>query len=444
MTYLKAHKYLNSFINYEHFNLYPYRSSFRLERMRKLLSVLDSPQLSLRVIHVAGSKGKGSTCCFTAHILKTAGFKVGLYTSPHLIDVRERIKILQRSYSSNNEKISKRDFAKLVERIRPAAEKLKKTKLGALSYYEILTALAFLYFKEQNCDFVVLETGIGGRLDATNTASSLVCAITPISYEHTKVLGSTLEKIAHEKSAIIKQRSQIAIIAPQSPQALKVIKRRAKKAGVELREIGRNIRVKEKSATLRGQAFDLQGVLSKYSNLKISLLGKHQLVNAAVGVASVEALKEFGFRVPVKAIKEGLNSARWPGRLEVISQRPTVIIDAAHNQASAKAAKEALAKLFKFRRLILVLGTSCDKDIKGILKELVPIASSIILTKTKNPRAMRPEVIKPFIKANKTSVILTNSSSEALKIARQNAEKKDLILICGSLYLLGEILKHRS
>ena len=415
---------------------------------------MHRPEENLRTIQVAGTKGKGSTCAFLANILTAAGFKVGLYTSPHLVDVRERIRILQslvassafakasgeRRSSLEKDKISKKDFVRLIEKLKPCAERLRKTKLGKLSYYEILTALAFLYFKEEKCDFVVLETGIGGRLDATNTVSSLVCAITPISYEHTQVLGSTLEKIAAEKAAIIKKSNQIVITAPQRRSALKVIKRGARKTGAHLYEVGQDILIREKSATLSGQDFDVKGVFGQYRRLKIGLLGRHQVINAAVAIGCAEALRLYGINIWQQAIREGLRKTRWPGRLEMISRRPRVVLDAAHNQASARALKDALKKFFKFRNLILVFGVSQDKDVRGILKELSPCAKRIILTKAQSPRAMEPKIIKTFFKTNERPIILTQNSVQALRIARQNAEQKDLILVCGSLFLLGEIL----
>lgn len=440
MTYPQALDFLNSFVNYERFNFYPYQSSFKLGRLRKLLQALDSPHEALRSIHIAGTKGKGSTCAFAANILKEANFKVGLYTSPHLIDVRERIRIVS---SFEKELISKKDFARLIGKIKLHAEKLRRTKLGELTYYEILTALAFLYFKEQNCDFVVLETGIGGRLDATNVASSLISAFTPISYEHTQVLGKTLEKISMEKAAIIKVKSQIVITAPQRPTVLKIIKRRARKVGADLYEVGKDIQIKERSATFSGQCFDIKGIFGKYYGFKIGLLGRHQIINAAVALGCAEALRNYGIGLSHQAIREGLKNTRWPGRLQIISRNPRVILDAAHNQASARSLKEALARFFKFRNLILVFGVSQDKDVKGILRELVPISSRIVLTKTENPRAMKPETIKALIRANSRSVILTDNSRQALKIAVQQAKQEDLILVSGSLYLLGEILKSR-
>ena len=435
---------------------------------------MGNPQQNLRVVHIAGSKGKGSTCAFMANILKEAGFKTGLYTSPHLVDLRERIRILQRTEykeqrpkgvpsksegKPENQIISRKDFARLIEKIKPYAERLRETRLGRVSYYEILTALAFLYFEEKKVDFAVLETGIGGKLDATNVAESIVCAITPISYEHTAVLGNTLKEIAQEKAGIIKKvkgrRSkvrgqnsdfarQIVVVAPQRPSALRVIKRRARKAGAYLYEIGKDIQIKEKSALLSGQSFEIKGIFAQYRGLKIGLLGRHQITNAAVALVCAESLIFQGIRIPQEAIKKGLQKTCWPGRLQLISRRPRVLLDAAHNQASAQALKEALIKFFKFRKLILVFGVSQDKDVKGILRELVPISTRIVLTKTENPRAMAPEIIKTFIKSNARPITLAQNPIRALEIAKQSAKQRDLILVSGSLYLLGEVLKSQS
>lgn len=441
MNYPQAQNYLNSFVNYERLNSYPYRSCFKLSRMRRLSKLFGNPQRTLRAIHIAGTKGKGSTCAFVAHILASAGLKVGLYTSPHLIDVRERIRIVS---SFAKEAIPRKDFLRLIKKIRPYARRLRKGSLGSLSYYEILTCLAFLYFQEQEVDFAVLETGIGGRVDATNLVSSLVCGITPISYEHTQVLGNTLSLIAREKAAIIKpniENRPIVVTAPQKPSVFKVIKRRVKKCSADLFEVGKDIRIKQRSATIQGQTFDVQGIFGKYSHLKIGLLGAHQVINAAVAIACVESLRKFEVRISEKAIREGLKKTRWPGRLQMISRRPQVLLDAAHNRASAVALKEALAKFFKFRNLILVFGSSQDKDVRGILKELAPGATKIILTKTQSPRAMQPERIKSFIKTNKKPIITTQQASLAVKLARKEAGTADLILVSGSLYLVGEVLR---
>ncbi len=419
------------------------------------MQLLGSPQEALWVIHIAGTKGKGSTCAFVANILREAGFRVGLYSSPHLLDVRERIRILQPSalslQLSEKELISQKDFTRLIEKIKPQAEKLRETKLGKLSYYEVLTACAFLYFKESTCDFVVLETGIGGRLDATNLVESSICAITPISYEHTQVLGTTLKKIAAEKAGIIKSGTGTVVTAPQRPSVLRIIRRRAKQCRTVLFEVGKDIQIKERSFSLDGQSFDVQGIYDRYTQLSIGLLGRHQFVNAAVAIGCVECLCRQGVRISRKAIREGLKKTDWPGRLQIVSQRPRLILDGAQNRASACALKDALKELFKSRSLILVLGVSQGKDIKGILEELAPCASRIILTKAQNPRAMEPRSIKDFIKANPVSkdfsngvnakaITSTNSLPQALKLARENARPKDLILVTGSLFLVGEAL----
>lgn len=396
------------------------------------MHLLGNPQKDLRAIHIAGTKGKGSVCAFIASILREAGFKVGLYTSPHLIDVRERIRI--------GEKIAKKDFSRLIEKIKPYAEKLRETELGRLSYYEVLTACAFLYFKQARVDFAVLETGIGGRLDATNTVSSLVCAITPISYEHTRVLGSTLAEIATEKAGIIKTKDRIVICAPQRKEALKVIRKRAKVQAARLFEVGKDIRIKEKHSDLYGQSFDIRGIFDEYPGLKIKLLGRHQLINAAVAAGCAEALGYFNVKISHQAIAKGLKKAFWPGRLQIVSRSPAIVFDGAHNQASAFALKEALNKFFNFRNLTLVFGVCQDKDVRGILKELVPLANKTILTKAANPRAMDLEALRSFIKT-KRPVVLCENSTRALEIARKEAGKKDLILVCGSLFLLGELLK---
>ncbi len=445
MTYPQALNYLNSFINYERLNSYPYQSCFRLARMQKLLHLLGNPQQTFRSIHVAGTKGKGSTCAFVANILKAAGFKTGLYTSPHLVDLRERIRILQstenRVQSTEKDRISRRDFARIAGKIKPQAEKLRATNLGQLSYFEVLTALAFFYFREQKAKFAVLETGIGGRLDATNVVSSLVCAITPISYEHTEVLGRTLSRIAAEKAAIIKDKRQIVVTAPQRPAVLKIIKRQASRVGADLYELGKDIQIKKKSTILSRRLFAVQGILAEYSGLKIGLWGEHQVVNAAVALACVEALGLQGIKVSPEAIRKGLKNTLWPGRLQIVSRRPQVVLDAAHCRVSAQALKDALVRLFKFRKLILVFGVSKGKDVRGILRELTPLAARVILTRSQNPRALSPEMIKTFIQTNKRPIILTESPDQALKVAGRDAGPKDLILVCGSLFLVGEVLK---
>jgi dihydrofolate synthase/folylpolyglutamate synthase len=433
MTYPQALKYLASFINYEKIPAYPYKESLKLERVKDFLGMLNNPQDSLRCVHVAGTKGKGSTCAFIAYILREAGFKVGLYTSPHLSDFRERIRILEPALKyrrQTNQKatvalglrqtscvfegmISGKELTDLVRRIRPAIERYNQSsRYGPLSFFEVYTSLAFTYFKEKKVEIVVLETGLGGRLDATNTVKPLVCVITPISYEHTQKLGNTLTEIAQEKAGIIKPHLPV-VSAPQKKEAREVIRNRCQKVGARLYEVRKGTRH------------------------KIRLLGEHQLINAAVAKAAVDALGDYRINISRDAIKKGLYNTLWPGRCEIVSRHPLIILDGAQNIDSAKAIKKAIKENFKYDRLLLILGVSCDKDIKGICAELYDFIDKVILTKANNPRAAEPEELAKYFLGKEK--YLTKDTAEALRLARLRAEKSDLILITGSLFIIGEL-----
>ncbi|MCU0666356.1 MAG: bifunctional folylpolyglutamate synthase/dihydrofolate synthase [Candidatus Omnitrophica bacterium] len=431
MIYPEAIKYLESFINYEKIPYYSYKDSVKLERIKDFLSLIGNPQESLRVIHVAGSKGKGSTSAFIAQILKEAGFKTGLYTSPHLSDFRERIRVFscQPSAISLQPKefegmIEKKDLTRLVKKLRPKIEQYNRIlKYGPLSFFEAYTALAFVYFKEKKVDFAVLETGMGGRLDATNTTNAQVCVITPISYEHTDKLGKTLRQIAREKAGIIKSEIRnpksesakpIVICAPQEKEALDVIRKRCIDVGAKIYEIKKN----------------------KLTQFKTQLLGFHQQINANVAKEAVKALSYFGAKISDSKIRKGLAGTFWPGRCEVISQKPFIVLDGAQNKASAKALKEAIRANFRYNKLILVLGISQDKDIRGICAQLRTLAGTVILTKSSNPRATEPKVLARYFPKKDTRQ--TSGVKEALCLAKEEAKEKDLILVTGSLFVVGE------
>ncbi|MDD5292610.1 MAG: Mur ligase family protein, partial [Candidatus Omnitrophica bacterium] len=303
MTYPQVIKYLNSFINYERLSGYRYEESFELERFKRFLEYIGNPRKDLRVIHVAGSKGKGSTCAFISHILKEAGFKVGLYTSPHLNDFRERIRILQQRANSKSQivksnefegMIFKSDICGLVSKLKPAIDKFNKNqRYGGLTLFEAYTAIALKYFKDKKVDFAVLETGLGGRLDATNTCNSLISVFAPISLEHTYLLGDNLGKIAFEKASIIKKENKtavngkkIAVSSAQGKSAMNMIEKIANKNNTVLLKEGTNFKFSAK----RNNVFDYKGV-NHLENLRISLIGRHQAANAALAIASVEALQ---------------------------------------------------------------------------------------------------------------------------------------------------------
>ncbi len=438
MTYKEAQNYLNSFINFENKNIYAYNASFKLERMQEFLKAIGSPQEDLNCIHVAGSKGKGSACAFMAYILRAAGFKTGLYTSPHLWDFRERIRILRQKTEDRRQKadfegmISRKELVALVEKLKPVIDKFsQESEYGPLSFFEVYTAIAFQYFKEEKVDLVVLETGLGGRLDATNTVNALVSCITPISLEHTQILGKTIAKIAGEKAGIIKNSRQLIVVSKQEKEALQVIRARCRKIRAELFEYGKDFSF---------QNSDIFGILRGYKNLKINLMGRHQLINAATAVAGVEALHFFGINIPAKAIKRGLRETRWPARFEIIKPKPQIILDGAHSPASACELRKTWKAKFNSHKPILVFGIAQDKDFAGVVRELSPISDEIILTKADNPRATEPQELKKFFPAKK-NLMITEDSQEAMRLALQIARDNQPILVTGSLFVVAEVRK---
>ena len=456
MTYPEAIQYLESFINYEKILNWSYKESLKLERIREFLTTINNPQDSLKCIHIAGTKGKGSTCAFIAYMLKEAGYKVGLYTSPHLSDFRERIRILYpQKLNAKDDRhpisfapgtrtashqvqdcfegmIPKSELTKLVERLKPVIERYNRdSKYGPLSFFEVYTALGFVYFKEKNVDFVVLETGLGGRLDATNVVEPIVCAITPISYEHTQQLGSTLSEIAAEKAGIIKGHQLIVISAPQEKEAQEVIRQKCREVGAKLYEVSKDIFCEKMR-----QGFNVLGIFGEYPNIETRLLGSHQLINAAVAVGLIEALRFHDIIIDSNSVREGLYNTLWPGRCEVISRGPLVVLDGAQNIASARVLKETIKENFQYKRLILVLGISKDKDIKGVCNELNDLPDEIILTQANNPRAREPQSLASFF--NKRKIHLTSNIKEAKEKIKVLAEKDDLVLVTGSLFVVGE------
>lgn len=484
MTYKNIIRYLESFINYEKTPLCPYKRTLKLKRMRGFLNSIGNPQDSLKCIHIAGSKGKGSTCAFIAYILREAGFDVGLYTSPHLLDFRERIRILIQDAKRKTQDakdfegmIPKSDLVRLVDRLKPAINRYNKnSQYGPLSFFEIYTALAFVYFKQKKVNFVVLETGLGGRLDATNVVTPLVCAITPISYEHTRQLGSTLTEIAGEKTGIVKAQSVkhkaqelIVISAPQEKEAMDVIRDKCRQRGAKLYMVGKDIiyrktknnfevkqsyqyisinQSKKSPLTLpfskggKWGNFRVKGHSAGYSGLRIRLLGEHQLINASVAIGVINAMRLHGVHISVDSLRKGLYNTFWPGRCEVVSQKPLIVLDGAQNIASSAALKNTIKEKFKYKRLILVMGVSNDKDIKGICSQLCGLADEIILSKADNPRGADVNMIENIIisqlSAVRCEINKTKNIKQAVGLARQKAKKEDLILITGSLFVAGE------
>ncbi|MFA5144143.1 MAG: folylpolyglutamate synthase/dihydrofolate synthase family protein [Candidatus Omnitrophota bacterium] len=428
MTYTEALQYLDSFINYERRSNYDYKQSFKLERMKRLSEILDNPHRNFRSIHIAGTKGKGSTSAIVYSILKEAGYKTGLYTSPHLVSFRERIRI-------NDEFISEADLSRLLLKIKGGVEAMADDRP---TFFEVCTAVAYLYFSREKVDFAVFEVGLGGRLDATNVLEPLVTAITPISYEHTDKLGCTLGEIACEKAGIVKEKTP-CVIAPQEDEALRAIIKVCEERSSKTILVGKDIKFNEIGFSDSMEIFSVTGTASGYQKLEMTLLGSHQVVNAATAIGVIESLRLKDIAVSDEAVRKGVRNAKWQGRLEVISRCPYVVLDGAQNRASAKALARAVKRIFKYGKLILVLGISKDKDIKGVAEELLPIADKVILTKAGvTGRAAEPEHIKKFVTRKDRDVYLTGSVKEALGMARAFASPDDMILITGSLFVVGE------
>jgi dihydrofolate synthase / folylpolyglutamate synthase len=361
------------------------REPYTLDRMRTLAERLGNPQRRLRTIHVAGTKGKGSTAAMIERALRAAGYRTGLYSSPHLHDPRERLRI-------DGNPVSREDFISLVERLRPHIDALPD-----VTTFEALTAMAFLWFVESEVDLVVLEVGLGGRLDATNLVTPLLSVITPLALEHTAVLGNTIEEIAAEKGGIIKPGVPV-VTAVQSPAARAVLERIATERAAPLVVAGEQLRAERTRVTLEGQQFSvawLEGGGSGYEALHLSMLGRHQVENSLVAIAALHELREQGVPWEEAAIREGLAAVEWPARVEVLQRKPLVVADGAHTPESATALVSALREACPggWARGTLVIGISSDKNISGILPALRPLADRVILTRSRHPRSADPQLM---------------------------------------------------
>ena len=462
MLYKEAYDYINSFTNYEQVPGYNADlSADGLERVRFLLRLLGRPQNSFKSIVVAGTKGKGSVAAMIESVLRTAGYRTGLYTSPHLHTFRERIRI-------NGLLIPPGEMADLTSRLQVVVERIQTLGDPSLvpTTYELTTALGFLYFQKLGIEYGVLEVGLGGRLDAVNVVTPLVSVITSISLDHMQVLGDTLAKIAREKAGIIKLKGWV-VSAPQEDEAANVLTQVADDMHAQLVVIGREIYVgtghlPEVVSDDEGipiyQAFTIgfdnaQGVPAAKLRIKLPLLGSHQQVNAAVAIGALRVLQEVGIRVSREAILEGLENVSWPGRLEVINRDPVVVADGAHNVESIGKLGQAVADIFPKRPVIVVLGTSRDKDIPGILAELRgwtdgysgPSVERLIVTSSNHPRSADPTTIAQQAVAAGFTVELREDVRSALaraataaRLLARSSETDPIVLATGSLFVVAE------
>jgi dihydrofolate synthase/folylpolyglutamate synthase len=394
-----------------------------LERIEALLEAVGRPERGMTLVQVAGTNGKGSVAAMTAAILQAAGRRVGLYTSPHLVDLRERIRV-------GGVPISESDVADGMEALGTLIARLDATM------FEALTALALDHFAREGVDVAVLEAGLGGRLDSTSVGRPAVAVITRVDRDHEAYLGATLDAIAREKAAVI--RSGIALSARQDPAAEAEIARRAGEVGVPLLVEGRDLLVRVRGTTLDGQWLDLEGPAWRLDDVRCALLGVFQPGNALLAAAATRALGASD-----TAIRDGLGNVCWPGRFQLIRRAPPVVVDGAHNPAGAQALAASLAAYFPGRRGVLVIGISADKDKAGILDALVPLAERVICTAADHARAASPQTLAEFARAaagNRRVRVETRSSPlEALRLALTEPNTP-MVCVAGSLFMIGEIL----
>jgi dihydrofolate synthase/folylpolyglutamate synthase len=430
MEYSEAIAYLHSLTDYEKMRIERYTpEAFDLSRVEALMASLGNPHTCFPSVHIAGSKGKGSTAAMCEACLRAAGYRTGFYTSPHLHTFRERIQV-------NCQMISREEVVALVEEVQPLVE-----RVDGVTTFEAITAMGFLYFARAEVDVAVVEVGLGGRLDATNVVTPEVSIITSLSLEHTYLLGDTLDKIAFEKAGIVKPGVP-AVTAPQQDEARTVLERVCLERGSPLVEIGRDWTVEPGPADLDGQAFCVRRPAGDRAELDgeywIPLLGRHQLENAACAITALDVMRERGFQIPREAVCEGLRTVAWPGRMELLSREPLVIVDCAHNPYAAQVLRQALETWFPDRRWVLVYGASADKDIAGVLKTLLPSSDYTIVTRSDHPRAAAPAVLADIVASLGGGAEVSVSVGKALRRALTVMGSGDGVLVTGSVFLVAD------
>ena len=429
MNYHSAINYLNKFINYEIKPSTAYApEKFDLNRVRNLLKTIGSPHLKYPSVHIAGTKGKGSVAAMTESVIRSTGHVTGLFTSPHLHDLRERIQV-------NGEMISKKSFAKLLNDLQ-----LEIESTANITYYEIMTILAMEYFARQNVDIAILEVGLGGRLDATNVVTPKVCAITTISYDHMDLLGNTIAEIATEKAGIIKPNVPI-VSGPQLDSALTVLSQYASALNAPFIETTKEWRWEQIASDLSGQTFSIWRIGQKQIKVRhrIPLLGKHQIENVTVVMSIIEQLSQQGWNIPQSAISQGLKQVNWPARCEIFQTKPPILIDSSHNRASVLQLTKVLDDLFPQQKRVLVFGSMSDKDITGMFTELLPYCSHTVLSSTGMPRSMKPDELETISADYNCYTTLASNTESALDAAEKLAGNEGMIVVTGSITIAASI-----
>ncbi len=431
-NYRAALKFLKTKTNYENMVRVGYNSSnFNLSRMLRILAGLGNPHRHFKSVHIAGTKGKGSTAHMVAAILNQSGYRTGLYTSPHFLDLRERISI-------DNTLVTEAEFARLMAKIAPVAERLSKDNP---TFFELMTAAAFLHFANSKVDIAVIETGLGGRLDSTNVIKPEACGITSISYDHMAQLGTTLEAIAEEKAGIFKPGIPI-ISAPQPPGVKRVLREQAEKTGCSLSFVGDELafsyRFESSRITGPHTRVCMTTPTTRFDHIQVPLLGEHQAHNCGVALGIVDALEQRGLEIGPQNAIDGLAKVKVQGRLETIRTLPHTIVDAAHNAASIRALMRAIGQNIGYDSMVVIFGCSADKDVDGMLDQLQIGADKVIFTGTGTPRSCDPhELLAGFQEKSYKMAMVEERLIDAYRTACNCITREDLICITGSVYLVG-------
>jgi dihydrofolate synthase / folylpolyglutamate synthase len=430
VDYPGAIAYLHSLTDYEKTRIERYTAdTLDLSRVERLLAAVDTPHKRYPVVHIAGTKGKGSTAAMIEACLRAAGYRTGFYTSPHLHTFRERIQV-------GGKTITRDEVVTLVEEIQPLLEEVPE-----VTTFEAITALGFLYFARMGVEIAVVEVGLGGRLDATNVVTPVVSVITSLSLDHTYLLGDTLAEIAYEKAGIIKPNVPV-VSAPQKQSAADVIRRISGDRNAPLVQVGRDWHVTPGAADLDGQQVGVRSQVPEGSDLTgeywIPLLGRHQLENVGNAVAALDVLRQQGFSISPDVVRRGLSTVSWPGRLEILSRAPLVVVDCAHNPYSMQVLSKALDEWFPDQRWVVVFGASADKDIAGMLSTLLPRSVYNIVTRSDHPRAAAPsELADIFARSGSGAEILVNVP-KALKRGLELVEPGTGLLVTGSIFVVAD------
>ena len=429
MDYVESLHYVLSFTNLAHMRHIPYEKRvWLLDRIEGLLDALGRPHEAFPAVHIAGTKGKGSTASMIDAVLQEAGLRPGLYTSPHLHTFRERVRV-------NGQLISRAAWVKQVTRIQSVIDDLPLRP----NTFDILTALAFRHFADEQVPIAVVEVGLGGRLDSTNVVHPVVTLITSLGLEHTAILGPTLQHVAREKGGIIKDRVPV-IVAPQQPQAMEVLETIAAEHDAPFIVLGQDWQYRLQEATPHGIRVSVWRDDIAYENVEVSLRGRHQAINAALAIVTLHTLSEMGWPVEEQHIREGLRRVRWPARMEILQNRPTLLLDAAHTIESMTELTQSVEQWFPGRRVHAIFGVSQDKPVEALLSLLWPLAETVLITRSEHPRAASPDFILQHMPDFPGPDVYTFSRVEdALAAALSYATPDDLICTCGSIFLSAAV-----